>query len=94
MPDLTITWTLTDQEFALLSRLVTAEGKGERPEAYAARVGLKSLKGTLEASVVEARRTIKDTLEQAFDLADDATKAKALDPLGYTVTADGFVVPK
>ena len=94
MPDLTVTWTISDQEFAFLSRLVEAEGKGERVEAYAGRVGFKGLKGALEAQSASARQRAIDALGAAYDAADDATKAKALDPLGFVLLPDGSVVPK
>lgn len=91
---LTLRWEITDQEYAALRRHVAAEGNDETVEAYAARVGLKGLRGTLETQVADQRRQTIGTVVEAFDSADHATQDAALDALGFVRDPDGTIVKK
>ena len=86
---LTIELDITDAEYRELQNIVEAEGKKEAPEEYASRVGLKGLRGTLEARVIEQRQRAKSILEKAYDTAPPEVQAAMLAQVGYEVAPDG-----
>lgn len=91
---LSVTWELTDAEYAALQRLVAAEGKNEAVEDYATRVGLKGIRGVLENELGKLREQAIDAVTTAWDAADARSKVAALDALGFEIKPDGSVSAK